>query len=929
MCKNENRKKSILFIAGIALAVFVLCGVTVCAGEDDPDTAGLLQNAEADGKQSAEQDLSAAEEDGILPGNTADIQTENTAGMNTEETQQTEGNPQEQQPAEEGEDGQEQNLPSEGQTKPAEGAVNARPEGPAESDSPADTEEPAEGSILAGPEEPLKDLPEDLKEDLQADVSVPAAMTVRLLKASASGEAQGTAEQVVTETNTSTNISTTQNAGEDQTVSDPKAAQETKPVLNGFVEKSGKTYYYKNGKKYTGWLNLDGKKYFFDQKGVMKKGITTASVPVSQSVDAKYASAKPVSGHIYTILCAADSTYALDIVGGSYAANANVDIYKKNGTDAQVFLLTKEKDGTWRILNYKGMTLDVKGASKSKSANVQTYSWNGTGAQKFRIEENADGSVTFINSNSGLALDVSGGKMQNKQNVQQYLKNGTAAQKWVLLDLTKYDFGEDGVMRTGWQSADYKTLPSSTGKYECAKPVSGHTYMIVSAKDPAYALDIYGGSADRKANADIYKKNNTDAQAYTLVKQSDGTWQIRNFKGMVLDIAGGSKANAANLQTYTWNGTDAQKFELVENPDGSITFRNRKSGLVLDIAGGKMQNKQNVRQYSANGTAAQKWVLIDKEKYFFTDNGSMAVRWKKIDSTDYYFTSKGTVSTGMQAVAGDTYYFNSNGVKQTGLQKYGGKTYYFLENGKRASGKQQIGDTTYVLDQKTGELQYSIKTTSAGLLYKAPVSNGKIVCLDPGHTLRVPSGSEPLGPGSGSMKAKCTHGASGVSTGITETELNMMIALKLREELLRRGYSVILTREDNYTSISNVQRANVANTIGADAYVRIHANSDGSGARGAETLSITSSNPYQRSMYAQCSRLARCVLDAYCRETGMRNRGVWYTDTMSGNNWSKVPTTIIEMGFMSNGTEDRWMVNADNQVIMVRGIANGIDDFFR
>ena len=212
----------------------------------------------------------------------------------------------------------------------------------------------------------------------------------------------------------------------------------------------------------------------------------------------------------------------------------------------------------------------------------------------------------------------------------------------------------------------------------------------------------------------------------------------------------------------------------------------------------------------------------------------------------------------------------------------------------------------------------------------APAGQQRLVVIDPGHQSRANTAQEPVGPGASEMKMKVSGGTQGVATGVPEYDLVLTVSLLLRDELEARGYTVLLVRETNDVDISNRERADFANQAGADVFLRIHANgSNDQSVSGAMTLCPTPQSPYPiGGLYTQCRLLSDCVLDCFAAETGARKERVWETDTMSGLNWCQVPVTLLEMGYMSNPNEDRALNDPAYQARMVRGIANGVDQYF-
>ncbi len=215
-----------------------------------------------------------------------------------------------------------------------------------------------------------------------------------------------------------------------------------------------------------------------------------------------------------------------------------------------------------------------------------------------------------------------------------------------------------------------------------------------------------------------------------------------------------------------------------------------------------------------------------------------------------------------------------------------------------------------------------VLVSAAGTTGAAPAP---VVVVDPGHDLRGNPDTEPIGPGSTTRKIKDGGGTSGVVSGLREAELNMRVALRLRPLLERAGVRVVMTRTKTAsTSMGNIARARIANRAGAALFLRIHA--DGSSdpsARGTHVLYPAFRRGWTDDVYAASKRAATVVQRETRRALGFPDRGLQERTDFTGFNWSDVPVILVEMGFMTNPTEDRLLATAAYQQRAAVGMCRG------
>lgn len=301
-----------------------------------------------------------------------------------------------------------------------------------------------------------------------------------------------------------------------------------------------------------------------------------------------------------TMALADNDGFVADVKGGSYDNAASVQLYAKNGTDAQLFVFHRTGNGIYSIKNVKsGKMLDVVSGGVSDSTAVDQYQDNGTAVQRWCIRSYGERGCSLVSLKSGKALDVRGGSIASGTPLQIFSVNGTAAQRWRFARAL-----------SAQERAD-QTAKENKGT------ISSGTYFIMSAKDGAKGLDASNGGIASGTNVWLFAKNGTSAQRWNVSEDDKGYLTfINENSGLALDVSGGTASNGANVQLYTPNGTKAQKWVAKKNSDGTLTISSAANlDYVLDLTSGSTKNQTNVQLYASNGTAAQKFNLETAQQW--------------------------------------------------------------------------------------------------------------------------------------------------------------------------------------------------------------------------------------------------------------------------------------------------------------------------
>lgn len=298
-----------------------------------------------------------------------------------------------------------------------------------------------------------------------------------------------------------------------------------------------------------------------------------------------------ISDGVYEIRSAKNNNYTLDVNSASSRNGANIQLYLRNGTQAQAFRVSHDSQGFVTFTNVNsGKVIDLDGAITKNGRNIHQYASNGTHAQKWIVQKSGSGYAIVSAIDTSFALDIRNGTVYSGSNIQLYKSNNTAAQQWTF---SKY--------------VTDRELCNSYASQNKGRMADGVYY--IKNQNVGFALDVADGSLYGGANVQLYTTNRTNAQKWKITHDSTGYVSFQNVGSGMYLTASGSGRTANVYQQKQTNGYNQKWIVMFDNNQNLRIVSALNSTMVLDVKDGKIHRSSNIQLYTSNNTNAQKWVF--------------------------------------------------------------------------------------------------------------------------------------------------------------------------------------------------------------------------------------------------------------------------------------------------------------------------------
>lgn len=511
------------------------------------------------------------------------------------------------------------------------------------------------------------------------------------------------------------------------------------------------------------------------------------------------------------------------------------------------------------------------------------------------VRSNADTKSTSIGKMGNGETLVITGKDGEWYQINYYGKTGYVYEKYA-------EIKGDILFRTTTENLNLrKTMNTSS---EVLGVIPKNTTVKVLSSSNGWSRVYYNGKFGYCYSSYLVSNTNNNTSSITTL----------NKEGKVINVASNDTLNVRSLPntsgsviTTLTNGTKVQIIGQDTQTKWYKISYNGKTGYVsnsyISIVGDwnsstttTMYTTTNLNLRSGSSTSHSILTTIPSGAsvtcYSKDSNGWMKVSYNGITgyvNASYLTSSKPSTSTAKKVTTTNVNLRTGAGTQYSIIRTVASNTTVEVLGTSGSWYKVKVGsDTGYILGDYLKD--YNSSNSSSNLVPSKSLYSKVKVVVDAGH-----GGTDP----------------GAVGNGYKEKDIVLSISQKVNSKLKSLGFQTVMTRNtDTYITLSN--RYSIANSNNADLFVSVHANSATGTASGIETL------------YKGSKTFANYIQNGMLNETGAKNRGLKYRSDLAVLNGTKMPSALVEVGFISDATEASKIGSNAYQEKLAVGIVNGI-----